>query len=145
MAGLGFTVSTTSSVAVPQDALVTVKRNVTVPIPATSTVEVNEVGVFIVDTALPVWAISDHAIVPLVAEPANVNDVGPDGFVWHLVCASPASAVGLGFTVSTTSSVAVPQDALVTVKRNVTVPIPATSTLEVNEVGVFIVDTALPV
>ena len=82
--GFAFTVNMISSVAVPQAGvvlLVVVKRNVTVPIPLTLTVEVNEVGVVMLADAVPVEVTTDHAVVPLVAVPANVNIVGPDGAV----------------------------------------------------------------
>jgi hypothetical protein len=84
----------------------------------------------------------------LVAVPANVNEVGPEAPVWHLASSGPAVAVGFAFTVSTTSSVAVPQDGvapLVVVNLKVTVPVPETLTVEVNEPGVVIDAVAVPV
>ena len=79
--GLAFTVSTTLSVAVPHDALAIDKRSVTVPIPETSTFEVNDVGVVIEALAVPVDPICVHETVPLEPDPANVNEVGPEGGV----------------------------------------------------------------
>ena len=82
--GLALTVSTTSSVAVPHDGvalLVVVSLNVTVPIPLTLTAEVSDVGVVMLALAVPVDAICVHAVVPLLAVPANVNEVGPEGAV----------------------------------------------------------------
>jgi hypothetical protein len=82
--GLAFTVSTTSSVAVPQDGealLVVVNFNVTVPIPETFTPLVNEVGLVIEALAVPVDPVCVHKNVPLVPVPANVNAVGPEGAV----------------------------------------------------------------
>jgi hypothetical protein len=149
--GSGFTVIITSSVAVPQLGvvlLVVVKRSVTVPVPATLTVEVNEPVLFIVAAADPVEANTLHTDVPFAAVPAKVNAVGPEGAVWHLVSSGPALAVGFAFTVKITSSVTVPQlgvALLVLVKRSVTVPIPATLTVEVNEPVLFIVAAADPV
>ena len=52
--------------------------NVTVPIPDTLTVEVNEEGVVMEALAVPVAATCDHAVVPLLAVPASVNEVGPE-------------------------------------------------------------------
>ena len=80
--GLAFTVRTTSSVAVPQPVpLVVVNLSVTVPIPLTLTVEVNDDGVVMLALAVPVDAICVHAVVPLLADPAKVNEVGPEGAV----------------------------------------------------------------
>jgi hypothetical protein len=82
--GLAFTVRITSSVAVPQDGdalLVVVNLNVTVPIPETFTPLVNEVGVVIEALAEPVDPTCVQANVPLVPEPAIVNEVGPEGLV----------------------------------------------------------------
>jgi Na+-transporting NADH:ubiquinone oxidoreductase subunit NqrB len=149
--GFAFTVNTTSSVAFPQlgvTILVLVKRSVTVPIPATLTVEVNEPVLFIVAAAVPVEAIALHTAVPFATVPAKVNEVGPEGAVWHLVSSGPALTVGFAFTNKTSSSAAVPQlgvASLVVVRRTVTVPIPTTLTVEVNEPGLFIVATAVPV
>jgi hypothetical protein len=79
--GLGFTVSTTLSVAVPHDALAIAKCSVTVPIPETFTFVVNEDGVVIEELAEPVEPICVQVTVPLTPDPAIVNEVGPDGLV----------------------------------------------------------------
>ena len=60
----------------------------------------------------------------------------------------PAVAVGLAFTLKVTSSNAVPQGGvvlLVVVILKVTVPIPATLTVDVGEPGVATVACAVPV
>ena len=61
--------------------LVVVSLKVTVPIPETLTLLVNEPGVAIIAAAVPVEPNTDHAVVPLLALPANVKDVGPEGAV----------------------------------------------------------------
>jgi hypothetical protein len=55
--------------------------NVTVPIPETFTVDVKDPGVVIEEFAVPVDPVCVHKVVPLVAVPAKVNEVGPDGGV----------------------------------------------------------------
>lgn len=91
--GFAFTVNTTSSVAVPHGGvavLVVVKRSVTVPIPVTLTVDVKEVGVLIVALAVPVCPTCVQAWVPFDPVPANVNEVGTEGAVWHFATLGPA-------------------------------------------------------
>ena len=102
--GFGYTVRVTSSCAVPQDSLVVVILRVTVPIPDTLTVEVGEEGSVTVALAVPVEPTCVHAEVPPLAVPAKVNDVGPEGAVWHFASSGPAVAVGLATTVTVASS-----------------------------------------
>ena len=59
-----------------------VRRRVTEPVPVTLTVEVNEPGLFIFAVAAPVEETTFQVGVPLLlAVPANVYDVGPEGAV----------------------------------------------------------------
>ena len=91
--GGAFTVNTTSSIAFPHGGvavLVVVKRSVTVPVPATLTVVVNEAGVLIVAFAVPVCATCDQSVVPKAETPVIVNVVGPAGAVRHWAAFGPA-------------------------------------------------------
>ena len=80
--GNGLTVSTTSSVAVHAgvELLLTVKRNVTVPVPVMLTPVVAVFGLTIVAAAVPVEVTTVHAGVagePLENVPVTVKAVGP--------------------------------------------------------------------
>src|SRR5439155_1301950 len=137
--GLPLTASTTSSVAVGQGGLAvltTVIRRVAVPVPVNVTPELRLLGSAIVAGPL----ITDQVGVPLVALPATVNGVVDPAA--HRVWSSPASAAGLPFTTSTTSSVADGQGGLAvlaTVSRRVAVPVPVSVTPEVRLPGLAIV------
>src|SRR5207249_1854854 len=137
--GLLFTVSVTSSVAVGQAGLAvltTVRRSVAVPLPVKVAPELELPGSAIVTGPLT----TDQVGVPLVALPASVNGVVSPAA--HVTWSSPASAVGLPFTASTTSSVADGQGGLAvlaTVSRRVAVPVPVSVTPEVRLPGLAIV------
>src|ERR1051326_5198266 len=94
-------------------------------------------GLVIVQPVQPVT--HDQAKVPLEPVPAIVNDVELP--VAHLVWSEPAFTTGTGFTVSTTSSVGVPQPSVVSVARNVAVagPRPAYTMVVVGLGGVVVV------
>ena len=83
----------------------------------------------------------------MVAVPVRVKAVVPP-VVWQSVWSAPAFAVGLGLTVKTRSSVAVPQlgvALLVAVSRSVTVPVPVILMPVLAAFGVVKVAAALPV
>lgn len=92
--------------------LFAVSWSVTVPVPVTVTAEVRLLAFSILADALPVLPSTLHTPSPSVTVPASVKEVPPG--VAHFAWAGPASAVGSGFTLSTTSSVVV-QPALVAV------------------------------
>src|SRR5262249_893156 len=105
--GRGLTVSTTSSVAVPQaTALVETRFSVTVPVlPLRMLTLVVALLVLTICTSLfvivPVTEAMLHEAVPLPTEtPTPVKLVEPS-VSWHRVLSSPALAVGLGLTVRT--------------------------------------------
>ena len=79
--GLAFTVNTISSVAVPQDVVLTVNFNVTVPMPDTFTVPFKAVPAVISEVAPPVEPVWLHEVVPPLALAAKVKAVGPEGLV----------------------------------------------------------------
>ncbi|GHA73003.1 hypothetical protein GCM10007389_28590 [Pontibacter akesuensis] len=147
--GSGFTVSITSSVAVPQaglSVLVVVRRRVTVPVPLTDTPVLSWLTLLIEAVAPPVELRTDHLPVPFVAVPLSVKAVAVP--VTHLASSVPALANGSGFTVSITSSVAVPQaglSVLVVVRRRVTVPVPLTDTPVLSWLTLLIEAVAPPV
>src|SRR5207247_8540612 len=98
------TFSVTSSVAAGQGGLAmleTVSLSVAVPLPVNVAPELKLPGSAIVTGPLT----TDQVGVPLVALPATVNGVVAPAA--HRVWSSPASAAGLPFTASATSSVAV--------------------------------------
>lgn len=143
------TLNTTSSLAVPQPALLfAVKRNVTEPIPATLTEVLALFWLARLAAAVPVEPTTVHAgeaATPLVIVPLTVNAVAPlpvEQTVWSI----PALAVGSALVVSTTSSEAEPQPFVpVTVNRNVTVPAPAIFTVVFALPGLTIEAAAEPV
>lgn len=130
--GLGSTVNTTVSSAVPQlgvKLLVVVSLRIAVPIPVKVTPEARLLGSSI--TAGPLT--TDQTAVPLAALPAKVNGVVAPAA--QVVWSGPAFASGLGFTVRTTKSSTLPQlgvKLLVVVSLRVAVPIPVKVTPEVR-------------
>src|SRR5207247_1374056 len=133
------TFSVTSSVAAGQGGLAmleTVSLSVAVPLPVNMAPELELPGSAIVTGPLT----TDQVGVALVALPARVNGVVDPAAQW--VWSSPATAVGLPFTTSTTSSVADGQGGLAlleTVSRRVAVPVPVNVTPEVRLPGLAIV------
>src|SRR5436190_22359 len=133
------TFSVTSSVAAGQGGLAvleTVSLSVAVPLPVKVAPELELPGSAIVTGPLT----TDQVGVPLVALPASVNGVVAPAAHWEM--GRPASAAGLPFTASTTSSVADGQGGLAvlaTVSRRVAVPVPVSVTPEVRLPGLAIV------
>lgn len=115
------TVKTTSSEVELQVPLVTVNRNVTVPVPFTLTAVVALVGLTMLAEAVPVEPTTLHCGVPPEAEPVTVTTVG--SLTRQAVLSAPAFASGASFSVTAFVLLALQPPGALTEEERVVVPV----------------------